>query len=78
MNSKRLAAFAASMQWADEVKVVSRGTPMFFYVGDLGNSVVGVCRGERRRKWREVPDSEACTFAGVPFLCPGPAGRKRG
>ncbi len=27
MNSKRLAVFAASMQWADEVKVVSRGTP---------------------------------------------------
>ncbi len=27
MNSKRLAIFAASMQWADAVKVVSRGTP---------------------------------------------------
>ncbi len=27
MNSKRLAVFAASMQWADAVKVVSRGTP---------------------------------------------------
>ncbi len=26
MNSKRLAVFAASMQWADAVKVVSRGT----------------------------------------------------
>ncbi len=27
MNSNRLAVFAASMQWADAVKVVSRGTP---------------------------------------------------
>ncbi len=27
MNSKHLAAFAASLQWADVVKVVSRGTP---------------------------------------------------
>ncbi len=27
MNSKRLAVFAASLQWADAVKVVSRGTP---------------------------------------------------
>ncbi len=26
MNSKRLAVFAASRQWADAVKVVSRGT----------------------------------------------------
>ncbi len=26
MNSKRLAVFAASMQWADAVKVVLRGT----------------------------------------------------
>ncbi len=38
MNSKRLAVFAASMQWADAVKVVSRVSN----VGDLGNSVVGV------------------------------------
>ncbi len=27
MNSKRLAVLAASMQWADAVKVVLRGTP---------------------------------------------------
>ncbi len=27
MNSKRLAAFAASLQWADAVKVMSRATP---------------------------------------------------
>ncbi len=27
MNSKRLAVFAASMQWANVVKVVSKGTP---------------------------------------------------
>ncbi len=27
MNSKRLAVFAASLQWADAVKVMSRGTP---------------------------------------------------
>ncbi len=27
MNSKRLAVFAASMQWADAMKVVSRRTP---------------------------------------------------
>ncbi len=51
-------------------------------VSDLGNSVVGVFRGERRRKWREGPDGEAYTFVGVdwyvPYLCPGPGGRKRG
>ncbi len=47
------------MQWADAVKVVAR------IVGDVGNSVVGVCCGERRRKRREVPDGEACTFGGV-------------
>ncbi len=61
MNSKHLAVFAASMQWADAVKVVSR----VLDVGDLGNSVVGVCRGKRRRKWRKVPDGVACTFVGV-------------
>ncbi len=27
MNSKRLAVFASSLQWADVMKVVSRGTP---------------------------------------------------
>ncbi len=27
INSNRLAVFAASLQWADAVKVVSRGTP---------------------------------------------------
>ncbi len=27
MNSKRLAVFAASVQWADAVKVMSRSTP---------------------------------------------------
>ncbi len=27
MNSNRLAVFAASLQWVDAVKVVSRGTP---------------------------------------------------
>ncbi len=27
MNSKRLAVFAASLQWADAVKVMSRGSP---------------------------------------------------
>ncbi len=27
MNSNRLAVFAASLQWVDEVKVLSRGTP---------------------------------------------------
>ncbi len=27
MNSKRLVVFAASLQWADAVKVMSRGTP---------------------------------------------------
>ncbi len=27
MNSKSLAVFAASMQWADAVKALSRGTP---------------------------------------------------
>ncbi len=51
MNSKRLAVFAASLLWADAVEVSD--------VGDLGNSVVGVCRGERRRKGKEVPNGEA-------------------
>ncbi len=57
MNSKRLVVFAASRQWADAEKVTD--------VGDLGNSVVGVCSEERRRKCREVPDAEACTLVGV-------------
>ncbi len=48
MKSNRLTVFAASLQWADAVKV-----------GGLGNLVVGVCRGERRRKGREGPNSEA-------------------
>ncbi len=65
MNTKRLAVFAASLQWADAVKVVSRENPKVSDVGDLGNSVVGVCRGERRKKWREVPDGEAFTLVGV-------------
>ncbi len=29
MNSKRLAVFAVSLQWADAVKVVSKGTTRF-------------------------------------------------
>ncbi len=58
MNSNRLAEFAAPLQCTDEVKVVSR-VPQVSDVGDLGNSVVGVCRGEKRRKGREVPNSEA-------------------
>ncbi len=36
MSSKHLAVFAASMQWADAVKVVSRGNPK---VSDVGNLV---------------------------------------
>ncbi len=36
------------------------GRTLFLIVhGDLGNSVAGVCRGERRGKEREVPNSEA-------------------
>ncbi len=35
--------------------------------------MVGVCRGERRRKWREGPDGEACTFVGVDWYVPFPA-----
>ncbi len=27
--------------------------------------MVGVCRRERRRKWREVPDGEALALVGV-------------
>ncbi len=59
MKSNRLAVFAVSLQWADAVKVVSRATPQVSDVGDLRNLVVGVCRGERWRKAREVPNSEA-------------------
>ncbi len=58
MNSNRLAVFTASLQCTDEVKVVSR-VPQISEVGGLGNLVVGVCRGEKRRKGREVPNSEA-------------------
>ncbi len=58
MNCKPLAVFAASLQYTDEVKVDSRENPQVSDVGDLGNLVVGVCRGERQRKWREVPNSE--------------------
>ncbi len=50
MKSNRLAVFAASLQYTDEVKVESRDNPQASDVGDLGNSVVGVCRGEIRRK----------------------------
>ncbi len=50
--------FAASLLLTDAVKVVSRGTTQ--EDGDLGNLVVGVCRGERRReKLREIPVGEA-------------------
>ncbi len=59
MKSNCLAVFAASLQWADAVKVVSRATPQVSDVGDLGNLVVGVCRAERWRKGREVSNSEA-------------------
>ncbi len=44
------------------MKVVPRGNLRSIYVGDLGNSVVGVGRGERWRKGREVPNIEACIF----------------
>ncbi len=33
--------------------------PQVSDLGDLRNLVVGVCRGEKRRKGREVPNSEA-------------------
>ncbi len=44
MSSKHLAVFAASMQWADAVKVVSRGNPQ---VSDVGNLVKDRERGGR-------------------------------
>ncbi len=61
MNSKRLAVFAVSMQWADVVKVVSRETSRSRTrcPGEFG----GRCLPQR--KWREVPNGEACTFVGV-------------
>ncbi len=65
MNSKRFAVFAASTQCADAVKVVSRGTLGSRTVRVLGNTLFGVCRGERRRKWREVPEGEACKYVGL-------------
>ncbi len=58
MKSNRLAVFAASLQCTEEVQVVPRETPQVPDVGDLRKLVVGVCRGERRRKGREVPNSE--------------------
>ncbi len=59
MKSNHLAVFASSLQWADAVEAVSRATPQVSDVGDLGNLVVGVYRGERWRKGREVPNSGA-------------------
>ncbi len=47
ISSNRLTVFAASLRWADAVKVVSD-------VSDLENSVAGVCRGERRRMGRQA------------------------
>ncbi len=51
MKSNRLAVFAASLPWADAVKVLG--------AGDLVNLVAVVYRRERRRKRREVPKREA-------------------
>ncbi len=57
-SSSFFSIFAASLQLTDAVNIVSRGTTQ--EDGDLGNLVVGVCRGERRReKWREIPVGEA-------------------
>ncbi len=56
MKSIHPAVFAASLQCANEVKVGLRGTDVGVH---LENLVVDVCRGDRRRKRREVPDSEA-------------------
>ncbi len=64
MNSKRLAVFAASLQWADAVKVVSRGTPRS-RTCDLGNSVVGVCRAERRKSGGRFPTVRHAHFLGL-------------
>ncbi len=50
-------------QWADVVKVVSTGTSRSRTSVAWRDSVVGVCRGERWRKWSEVPDGKA--FVGV-------------
>ncbi len=64
MKSSRLAVFTAS---AVHLRGESRveGNPQVSDVGDLGNNVVGICRGERPRKRREIPNSEASTFFGV-------------
>ncbi len=53
------------------------GNPQVSDVGDLGNSVVGVCRGERRRKWREGPDGEKCTFFWVDWKAISPPRLRR-
>ncbi len=57
MKCNRFAVFAASaVHCRGESRV--KGNPQVSDVGDLGNSVVGVCRGEIRRKGREVPNNE--------------------
>ncbi len=70
MNSKRLAVFAASLQWADAVKVVSRGTP---------RSRTSVTNGETRccftgSKRTEVPNPGVAAFIGALQLKPGLSG----
>ncbi len=45
--SSRLAVSTASLLYTDEMKIFVKGNPPASDDGDLGNSVVGVCRGER-------------------------------
>ncbi len=49
MSDNRLAAFEASLQCTDEVKVVSRETPKVSGVGNWGDLIIDVCHRNRRR-----------------------------
>ncbi len=59
MNSKRLAVFAASMHWADAVKVMSRGTPRSRTSVTWGIRWSVSAAEKDGKRGREVPNSEA-------------------
>ncbi len=65
MKRNPLVAFTASLQWADVLKVVSRGTPRPWTSVTWGirRSVYVADKDEEG----EVPNIEACTFVGVDF-----------
>ncbi len=59
MKSKHLAVFAASLQWADAVKVVSRRTPRSRTLVTCGSRWSVSAAEKDGERGREVPNSEA-------------------